>query len=299
MLSLFTRALPAVIFFASAGWLAIAAQADEGTPQEKRSNADPFRGERLVAWCIVPFDAEQRTPEQRARMIRRLGMRRVAYDWRQRHVASFEEEARAYRRHGIEFFAFWSWHDAIEPVIRAHGIRPQIWRTCPSPASGTAEQRVAEAARQMLPLVDRTRELGLKLGLYNHGGWGGEPENLIAVCERLRSRHNAPHVGIVYNFHHGHGHIDDFPSMMGQLQPYLLCLNLNGMADPTDVDQSTHRNKILPIGQGGHDRAMIRAVLESGYRGPIGILDHRPEVDAEVALRQNLRGLEKTLNTLR
>ena len=49
-----------------------------------------------------------------------------------------------------------------------------------------------------------------KLGLYNHGGWGGEPENLVAVCKVLREQHKADHVGIVYNLHHGHGHIDDF-----------------------------------------------------------------------------------------
>ena len=54
--------------------------------------------------------------------------------------------------------------------------------------------------------VERTRRLGCPLGLYNHGGWGGEPENLVAVCEFLRRRHDAPHVGSVYNQHHGHDH---------------------------------------------------------------------------------------------
>jgi hypothetical protein len=36
-------------------------------------------------------------------------------------------------------------------------------------------------------------------------------------------------------------------------------------------------------------------VRDSGYRGPIGILDHRPEIDAETSLRQNLDGLRKLL----
>ena len=40
---------------------------------------------------------------------------------------------------------------------------------------------------RLLPLVERTAKMKCKLGLYNHGGWGGEPENLVAVCELLRS----------------------------------------------------------------------------------------------------------------
>lgn len=55
----------------------------------------------------------------------------------------------------------------------------------------------------------------------------------------------------------------------------------------------------MPIGSGVHERAMIKAVIDSGYRGPIGILDHRLDLDAEVALQANLRGLEKVLDDLR
>lgn len=38
---------------------------------------------------------------------------------------------------------------------------------------------------------------------------------------------------------------------------------------------------------------MIRVVLTSGYQGPIGILDHRSEMDAEQSLRENLEGLKR------
>jgi hypothetical protein len=42
----------------------------------------------LVPWCIVPFDAKKRTPEERAKMLVRLGFKRSAYDWRAQHVRS-------------------------------------------------------------------------------------------------------------------------------------------------------------------------------------------------------------------
>ena len=41
----------------------------------------------LVAWCIVPFDAKKRGPEGRGEMLERLGLQRVAYDWREEHIA--------------------------------------------------------------------------------------------------------------------------------------------------------------------------------------------------------------------
>ena len=65
----------------------------------------------LAAWCIVPFDNQKRTPEQRAAMVAKMGLTKVAYDWRQEHVPEFEAEILAYKKHGIEFFAFWSTHD--------------------------------------------------------------------------------------------------------------------------------------------------------------------------------------------
>ncbi|MCA9076320.1 MAG: hypothetical protein KDA93_14920 [Planctomycetaceae bacterium] len=256
-----------------------------------------FAPDRLVAWCIVPFDAKQRGPAERAEMVSRLGMKRVAYDWRQEHVSTFEEEIQQYQQRGLEFFAFWSWHESLRPLVKKYGIRPQVWITCPSPEADTQQERVLAAAESLRSLVERTHELGLSLGLYNHGGWGGEPANLVAVCEELRRTHQTEHVGIVYNFHHGHGHIDDFAESLALMQPYILCLNINGMADEAVV--TSGRDKILPIGSGLHERKMLQTVVDSGYDGPIGILDHRSELDAEESLRANLNGLAAVAADLR
>ena len=73
----------------------------------------------------------------------------------------------------------------------------------------------------------------------------------------------------------------------------LLCVNLNGMLDPAEHDVNDQRFKIVPIGSGKYDQRMIEIVRASGYQGPIGILDHRDDLDSEVALKANLEGLEK------
>src|SRR5213078_249488 len=66
-----------------------------------------FARKNLVAWCIVPFDARKRTPEQRAEMLEKLKIHRFAYDWRAEHLPTFEEELAALKRHDIELTAVW------------------------------------------------------------------------------------------------------------------------------------------------------------------------------------------------
>src|SRR5437899_2972158 len=46
--------------------------------------------DNLVAWCVVPFDARQRGPEERAAMLERLGFHHYAYVWRTKHLPTFD-----------------------------------------------------------------------------------------------------------------------------------------------------------------------------------------------------------------
>lgn len=251
-----------------------------------------FGKNNLVAWCIVPFDAQQRNPQQRAEMLNRLGIKRVAYDWREPHVPTFEAEILAYREHGLEYFAFWDVHEQAFALFEQYQLHPQIWKIIPMPQTADPAQMVESAARQLLPLVERTRQLGCRLGLYNHGGWTGQPENMVAVCRWLRTNAQADHVGLVYNFHHGHEHLGYMREALVAMKPFLLCVNINGMNDNAQP-------KILPVGQGTHDVKMLQTLLDLGYNGPIGILNHREEVDAEVGLRQNLQGLDELVPRLK
>ncbi len=42
--------------------------------------------DNYFAWCIVPFDNQNRTPEQRIEMLKNLGFKSYAYDWRAEHL---------------------------------------------------------------------------------------------------------------------------------------------------------------------------------------------------------------------
>jgi hypothetical protein len=278
-----------LIAFLSSGSSTLAGRSDQADIPAN------FQKENLIAWCIVPFDIKKRTPAERASMLVDLGLTRVAYDWRKEHVAEFEEEILQYKKHGLEYFAFWNEHDEAFRLFEKHGLRPQVWKTNPSPKSGNQKEKVILAADQLEPLAKRTAGLGSRFGLYNHGGWGGEPENMVAVCKELHRR-GFKHVGIVYNFHHAHDRVNNFPKVLEVVKPYLLCLNLNGMLPLTADVEENRKNKIIPIGSGNYESQMIKAVIKSGYDGPVGILGHIATQDVAKSLQDNLDGLEQLLN---
>ncbi len=253
-----------------------------------------FARTNLVAWCIVPFDARKRGPEERAAMLEKLGFRLFAYDYRAEHVPTFDAEMEALQKHKVRLLAWWfpgelnSEARLILNVLKRHGLRDvQLWVTGGgSPTKDESEQqaRVEAETSRIRPIAQEAAKIGCSVALYNHGGWFGEPENQLAILERLRSQ-SVTNIGIVYNQHHGHADVDRFPELLAKMKPYLVALNLNGMSHEGE------KKLILPLGQGDYDLRLLRTIVDSGWHGPIGILNHTDE-DAEARLQDNLEGLD-------
>jgi arylsulfatase A-like enzyme len=258
-------------------------------------NARLFDRDNLVAWCIVPFDAKKRTPAERVEMLKKLGFTKYAYDWRAEHLPTFDEEVRLLKKADIELTAVWfpaglnADARTLLEVIKKHGVKPQLWITMGEPAGKDQKEKVEAAAKTIRPIAIEAEKLGCSVALYNHGGWFGEPENQIAIIESLKLKN----VGIVYNLHHGHDHLDRFPDLLKKMLPYLVAVNLNGMTK----DGEKLNKKILPLGLGDLDLKLLKTIAESGYKGPIGILGHTQD-DAEERLRDNLDGLDWLLPQL-
>jgi putative heme-binding domain-containing protein len=257
-----------------------------------------FARDRLLAWCIVPFDTARRGPEQRAVMLERLGFKHFAYDYRAEHVPTFDAEIAALKKHGIALDAWWfpaELNDEAKQILdvcRRNDVRPQLWVTGGGEPTSTPDdhaRRVAQEVARLRPIAEAAAAIGCRVGLYNHGGWFGEPENQLAILDAL----NLPNVGLVYNLHHAHEQIDRFAELLAKMQPHLLALNLNGM----DRDGQRHGRQVLPLGQGELDLELLKAICASGYRGPIGILGHTQD-DAELRLRDNLDGLDWLVSQL-
>src|SRR4051812_2259120 len=174
-----------------------------------------FTSTNLVAWCIVPFDAKKRGPEERAAMLERLGFKLFAYDYRAEHIPTFDAEMEALKRHGITLLAWWfptTMNDEarlILDVLKRHQLKPQLWVMGGGAPTKTPEEqkaRVESEGKRIRPIAQEAAKIGCTVALYNHENWFGEPENQIQIIERLKAQ-GVGNVGIVYNLHHGHEHL--------------------------------------------------------------------------------------------
>ena len=232
-----------------------------------------FARDKLIAWCIVPFDSKQRGPVERASMLKRLGFRHFAYDWRAKDIPTFDAEVEALKKEGVALDAFWvapgvlnSESRLILDVLKRHGVKAQLWVLLDQGANRVegAEQarRVEAASNSLKPLAEEAAKAGCSLALYNHGGWFGEPENQVAIIENLKKQ-GVENVGMVYNLHHAHEQTGRLADVLKLAMPYLKAVNLNGM----DPGPNPGARKILPLGQGSLDLALLRVIRDSGYKG--------------------------------
>jgi len=266
-------------------------------------SSDPtmiFAKQELMAWCIVPYDVLERDAEQRMLMLKRLGITSYAWDWRQKHLSTLPTELNQARKHNIEVSAIWFWIDQrvddaltqeheqiLQDVFNAE-LTTTLWISFdPAFFNGLDHEQKIDKATKVLRLVRaKVENKGINLALYNHGEWFGNPLNQLAILERLGD----PTMGIVYNFHHAHDHIEHYETYIRAALPRLWVVNLNGMR--------LKGEKIMPINSGDLERSMIKTLVDLGYTGKIGLLGHVESEDVEVVLRQTLEGLVKILQAL-
>lgn len=252
--------------------------------------------ENIYAWCIVPYDSMKRSPAQRMKMLKRLGITKYAYDWRNEHLPQMAEELRLAKKNDIEVIALWLWIDnnsdtlkglnnsneKIFSVIEEVDYKGQIWVSFNANFfENLSDADAVEKGSKMVEFLNKkATALDCKVALYNHGDWFGEPENQIKIIKALPNED----LGLVYNFHHAHKQIDAFPEMVPIMLPYLWNVNLSGLRKEGP--------KILTIGDGYYEKEMINLLVEKGYKGDFGILGHVEEADVETILKANLNGLK-------
>lgn len=267
---------------------------------QKKSATDVFAKDNLIAWCIVPFDNQNRTPEQRAQMLNELGINKLAYDWREKHIPEFDEEILQLKKHNITLQAFWyacgpnpqddKNFSIIIDFFKRHNIKTQLWSMfVPGPGFDALSQqaKIETTAKTVGFVADKLNEVGCTLGLYNHGGWTSEPENQLAVINYLKKSN----IGIVYNFSHSEEQIQRFPEFYPAIKSHLLAINLTGL-------KGGHPAEVVAVGQGNIEAPMMKIIWKSGYKGPIGIINENFAPDAKDGLLLNIEGLKKILKEM-
>ncbi|HET9486854.1 MAG TPA: xylose isomerase [Chryseosolibacter sp.] len=254
----------------------------------------------LVAWCVVPFDKMKRNPEQRAAMMKELGITQLAWDWRDEHLPLMEEEIKTLRKNNIKLKSVWFWVNGGEgkvmdeanhfilKTLKDNNVKTELWLSFNDRYfEGLSDSgKLTKAVSAVGEINRRAREIGCTVHLYNHGSWFGEPENQVRIIEALGTKN----IGIVYNFHHARHQVNEFPRLLQIMKPYLSTVNINGMKDGGPM--------IVTVGQGNRELTMLQQLKDSGYQGSIGVLSHVDDEDAKVVLARNLEGLKMLLKKM-
>jgi hypothetical protein len=268
-------------------------------------NESAFVKQNLHVWAFEEYDPIKRSPDERALLIKQLGITKAGYICRNAtRTAEFEAYVKAYQKHGIELVAVWTpLHTTApltEPQIRGmldivdrYRLNIQWWLTVEDDFDAMPETaRLNHAINRIRPLIAQANRRGCRLVLYGHGAdkWFTQYENQITILENLKQEFPSASLGIVYNFHQSHAQIDRLKTVMPRLKPHLAAVNLNGMrADGP---------KIITIGQGERERGMIEVIHRSGWRGPVGIIAHDRKTDAGLKLQANIDGLRSILKDI-
>lgn len=270
-------------------------------PVQKAKKPELFDRQNLVAWCIVPFDSMKRNPEERAAMLKELGITQLAWDWRQEHLASMENEIKTLRKNNIKLKSVWFWINGgagqtmdeanhfILKTLKDNNVRTELWLSFNDRffEGMTDAEKLKKAVTAIGEINAQARTIGCTVHLYNHGSWFGEPENQVKIIEALKAKD----IGIVYNFHHARHQVKDFPKLVRLMLPYLSTVNINGMKEGGPM--------ILPVGQGENEQRMLEQLKASGFKGSIGILSHVDNEDAKIVLQRNLEGLKTLLKEMK
>ena len=250
----------------------------------------------LAPWCILGFDSLNRTPEQRIKMLKEMEIKKYGFNRGKGNFDEMKKEFKLAKVNDIEITSVFLWlnaeRDSIGKLSQSNQVlldnlfevdqKPTIWVSFSNNfyVDLNQEQSIEFSVEMIKYIKLKAEEIGCKLALYNHHGWFGNPYNQLKILEEFKQ----DSISMVYNFHHVHEYIDDFPKIVQDIKPYLSYVNLNGV--------KKNGPQILTIGKGDFEYDMIKLLRKEGYNGPWGILGHIKNKDVQKVLKQNIEGIE-------
>ncbi len=276
-----------------------------------------FRRENLFGWSIMAFDAARRGPKERCAAVKRLGLGGygiVPFTYRFERVLTADEldaELGAMKEAGLEVQTIWA--DRLNPqeplgtdlenlhltglvveALKRNNTKADVWfwmrdSYLKNFDQLTDVQRTTKIAAAVDQIAAEIEPLGGRVGLYNHGGWLGEIENQLKVLKAMKQQN----AGIALNLHHGGPSPNRVSKIIEQAGDRLLAIVLNGH------NADGKPRGIQPFGSHDADLGTLRAIIDSGFTGSIGLLDHNFESDTETRLSRSADGLDRILNEMR
>ncbi|NER17576.1 TIM barrel protein [Spongiivirga citrea] len=229
-------------------------------------------------------------------MLKEMGFTKYGYNWDNRHLLEMKDEFKLAKENDIEIVSIFLWLNAkrdsigkLSPsnermlsILKDVENKPIIWLSFSNNyfEDLNQEQSISLAIEFIKFIKLKADTIGCKVALYNHHGWFGNPHNQVEIIELLPQ----DSLSMVYNFHHAHQYVDEFPEIAKKIKPYLSYVTINGM--------KKEGPEILTIGEGDYENEMINILLDEGFVGPWGILGHIKSEDVQEVLERNINGLK-------
>ena len=230
---------------------------------------------------------------EQAQMLAELG-----YDGIGAGTTGVPEMRREIEQRGLKMFnvytgaAIDSDEQAYDPQLKEliqqlAGSGAAIWLTLRSTKKlpHSSPEGDAQAVRLIRELADLAQAAGLSIALYPHtGSWLERTDDAVRLAKQVER----PNVGATFNLCHWlrvEGDTDPRPVFERAL-PHLFFVTING-ADGGKTTEMAWNRLIQTLDKGTYDvEKLLKALIEVGYKGPIGLQGYGIGGDA----RENLRG---------
>lgn len=231
---------------------------------------------RLYAFSMDTHDARKRSLAEQAQLLRELGYDGAGHLW----LDGLSERVRTLEAAGLKLYQVYlratlegagpaydpRLKDAL-PLIGKHGASIALLVTGGKPSDRSLDERAVAVASEV---ADAAAPFGVSVALYPHAGdWLERVDDAVRVAQ-LAGRRN---LGVMFNLCHWLAKEDDagLRDVLKRAAPHLFAVSIHGADRSREVQAGTGR-WIQPLGEGSFDvPALLDALEEIGYRGPIGL----------------------------
>jgi sugar phosphate isomerase/epimerase len=259
--------------------------------------ANPF-----FPFCIDWHDAQKRTYEEQAVMLKELGYEGVGHIW----LDGVGARSRSLDAQGLRLFqisvkvslapgdeSYDRRFGSVVKLVQGRGVQFCVLMDGMKPSDPSGDPRAVAIVREM---ADQARDAGAQLVLYPHTGqWLETLEDAVRVAREV----DRPNVGVMFNLCHWLrvSRDRDYRTRLQKALPLLWAVSING-ADEHD-DGPGWAKYIQPLDRGDFDMVAFLGTLRNlGYRGPIGLQcygitgDAREHLARSMAVWRRLNGLD-------
>ncbi len=247
------------------GWLALTSMAQAAAP-------DPYP---FFPFCIDWHDANKRTFEEQAAMLKELGYPGVGHIW----LDKVAERLATLDKAGLKLFQITMTVEvgpgkqAYDPrfkdtlgLLKGRHVQFDLLLNGMKPSDPAVDAHAVAILREMSALAE---DSGSQLLLYPHqGSWVETIEDACRVAEKV----DRANVGVMFNLCHWL-RVDkqrEYKPLLERALPRLWAISING-ADDSDPQPGWNRY-IQPLDRGSFDVGrFLKTLREVGYKGPIGL----------------------------